>query len=317
MKIKKVLILASIIPLSSCGGNVLNRNVMAFDTVNSLHLYSGSEDDLDNLESIINNIDKLTDNYQERDVLNVTKINQTNEDVQIDSDLYEILKVGDELSKDIPPFSIYCGGLAKLWKESLNNQQIPDESSRNAEVEKIKNTSLEFKEGNVVRRLGEGEIDLGALAKGYALDKCYSYLKEHQIANYYLSMGSSSNLLGDKTYYGADEFEVEIKKSNWRLKLHNCYISTSGISEQSVTIDGVIYSHIVNPNTGKATPIYSTVLVVSDNGLIGDALSTAFMLSSLDNIKALEEKYNVKSLVLSGNDNVVYSHPDLNLFKTK
>ena len=313
MNLKKALILLSIVPLSSCGNNILNRPMYLFSTECAVTLYSGQTQDLDNIEKILTKLDKLSDNFKARDVQNIYKINQTNEEIEVDSDLYNLLKIGDELTKELDYFNIYCGGLSNLWKEAIKSEQIPDNSLIEKELNKLKNTSLEFKDNNVVKRVGEGQIDLGAIVKGYALDKTNEYLKEKDIKNYYVTLGGSSNVVGE--YLSGEEFNLHIKNhNNVRFKTKNSHISTSGVEEQHFVKDDVIYSHIVNPITGSSVCEYTLALVIADKGYLSDVLSTAFMMMDIESIKQTEEKYDVKSIILKGNE-VIYSNPNIEFIK--
>ena len=82
-------------------------------------------------------------------------------------------------------------------------------------------------------------------------------------------------------------------------------------------IGDATYSHIVNPLTGSAISLYDTVIVVSyagnyGNGALGDALSTSFMMSSLEEIKEAETNYGVKAIVIK-DDTVIYKNADIEL----
>ena len=79
-------------------------------------------------------------------------------------------------------------------------------------------------------------------------------------------------------------------------------ISENGIVygvEQSTVIDGVTYCHIVDAYTGNATPVNDAVVVITENGLFGDALSTTMMLCTLEEIKKLESLIYMKILVIN------------------
>lgn len=311
MKFKKALIVLMMFPLSSCGSNVLNLNVHAFGTMNSMHLYDGSsQEDLDALENIISSLDQDTDNFEARGINNVYTINHTHEDVKVSENLYNLLKISDDLTTKLEYFNMYCGGLANLWKEALETSQIPDEISIKEQLDIMNSTHLEFKDECTVQRVGEGQIDLGAIAKGFASDLCVNYLKEKEIPNYILSFGYSSVALGDDTYYGAPLISVDFNKTDYYVELDKCFISTSGVDEQHIKIGDKTYSHIVNPLTGNATPIYDMVSVISDCGYLADALSTVFMMRNLEAISQMEQEFNVKAIVFS-NGKVIYHHPGI------
>lgn len=298
--------------LASCSKTSLERKVFCFDTMVEIKLSDGSEEDLDHLEKIFTRYDQLSDNYRERNIKNVFSINNTEEDVTVDADLYQLLKTTFEFEN--PYFNPLCGSLSKAWKESLSNNQILSNDTITSLLEKMNSTNLNFKDHNIVQKNGEAEIDLGAIAKGYALDQVKSYLDEKQYKHYLVNAGYSSILLGEKD---SDDgiYRVGIKNlPNSYLELKNCYVSTSGISEQSSVIDGITYSHIVNPNNGSTIAQYDCVLVVSNSGAIGDALSTSFMLSSINEIKEAETSFGVKSIVIQ-NSNIIYQHPELEVKK--
>ena len=314
MKFKPLLTALLIIPLISCSqDSSLESKVFCFDTAIDIRLFEGQNDNLKDIENIFNYYDKITDNYKERDTNNVYSINHTNEDVKVDETLYSVLQKSFALKEDVCYFNPLCGSLVKKWKESLKSSQILDETTISNELTKMNNSSVLFKENSVVQRLGEAEIDLGAVAKGFALDEVKSYLDSKSFSKYLINSGYSSILLGQKS---SDDglFSVGLSDiENAYLKLSNCFVSTSGVSTQGVKIDDQIYSHIVNPYTGSAINNYDTVIVVSDSGYLGDALSTSFMLSSVDEIKAVEQSKNVKALVIK-DKTIIYKNESLEVY---
>lgn len=305
-----------LISITSCSQSAspLVDKIFCFDSMIETKLYEGDKDNLNNLKDIFNKLDKLTDNYQARGVNNVFIINNTHEDVVIDKDLYDLLKLSFEFNNTVSNyFNPLCGSLSKKWKESLKNQQILPENIRNEELLKISTSSLLFKDNYTVQRIGEAEIDLGGIAKGYALDKAYEYLSGKEMKHYLIDGGRSSILLGEKKSKDG-LFTVGVNDvSGAFLKLKNCFVSTSGLSVQGVEIDGVKYSHIINPLDGSAINKHDAVIVISDKGYFGDALSTSLMLNTIEEIKEMEKVYNVKTIVVD-NKKVSYCHDDIEVF---
>ena len=314
MKLKSLLTTLLIVPLISCSqSSTLESKVFCFDTAIDIRLFEGEKQNLTDIESIFSYYDKITDNYKSRDLNNVYSINKTNEDVTVDQTLYSILQKTFALKDEVRYFDPLCGSLAKKWKESLKSFQILDETTIQSELSKMSSSSISFKENNVIQRLGEAEIDLGAVAKGFALDEVKSYLDSKSFSKYLINSGYSSILLGKKE---VDDglFSVGLSDiENAYLKLSNCFVSTSGVSTQGVKIDEQMYSHIVNPYTGSAINNYDTVIVVSNSGYLGDALSTSFMLSSIDEIKQMEQSKDVKALVIK-DKNIVYRNESLEVY---
>ena len=316
MKIKPILSLLLLTSLSSCTQNnfVLNGKIFCFDTMVDISLYEGEEKDLNYIKDIFTYYDKVSDNYLSRDIANVFTINNTNEEVQVGEQLYNLLKTSIEATNTYSRyFNPLCGSLAKKWKFALNNQQILDEIEINNELEKMNNTTILFKDNYVVQRVGEAEIDLGAIVKGYANDLVYDYLNLLNYKSYLINNGSSSILLGEKK---SDDgyFSVGINDLNRAyLKLKNCFISTSSKSVQGVKINNVTYSHIINPLTGMALNENDAVIVVSDVGFVGDILSTSLMMNSVEEIKTIEMANDVKTIVIRNNQ-IVYKNENLEVY---
>ena len=316
MKFKSLYLLLPILLTSCSTSKELNDKVFCFDSLTEVKLYQGNKDDLSEIRSILNKLDKLTDNYQNRGINNVYTINQSDDDVEIDPSLYDLLTKSFNFNSTVSNlFNPLCGNLAKKWKESLKTPQILDENVINEELLKINSSSLMFADNYKVKRIGEAEIDLGAVAKGYAMDKVQEYLKNKEYKNYLINGGSSSLLLGEKkTKDGL--FTVRINKeiiSNSSLKLKNCFVSTSATYSQGVEIGGKTYSHIINPVDGSAISKHDAVMVISDQGYFGDALSTAMMMCSIDEIKQIETTHNVKTIVFD-NKQITYCNEGVEVY---
>lgn len=299
MKRRLTLLLLPIISLASCvSKNPISKDYFYFDTVVLARLYQGDQADLLELGSLFSKIDKLADNFDNRDLDNIYRINYTSENVVVEPELYEVLNLAFSNSLDsLNMFNPLCGSLSKAWKNSLANNVVLDEPTISSELLKMQNTHLEFVNENTVKKVGDAEIDLGAVAKGFALDKAKAYLDSKEIKEYLIDAGSSSILVGEKE--GGKNFNIKISNlENSYLEVKNCFISTSSNSRQKVVINNQTYSHIINPVTGSAINVHDAIIVLSDSGYLGDILSTDFVNESLDSIATLEAQFNVKTIVI-------------------
>ena len=289
--------------------------VFCFDTYVDITLNDGNKNNVYEIESILRKFDRLSDNYQQRGVNNVYSLNQTNEEVKVDKDLYDMLKLAYEAKNEgAEYYNPLCGSLSKLWKNSLSEKKVPDWMDIGLELSKMIASSLEFKEDSTIQRTGGAEIDLGGIAKGYALDKVQEYLKSEDIKSYLINGGESSILLGEKKTkdgcYTIGFRDVE----NTYIKVKNCFVSTSSKRTQKVVIDGVTYSHIINPKNGQAINENDAVIVISDKGWYGDVMSTSLMMNTVDEIKEIEKAHNIKTIVVK-DDKIIYHHQDIEVLK--
>ena len=308
MKKKFLLSLISLILFTSCGNNnsIIEGKFYYFDTLVNVKLYEGDSSNKLDIGNILMNYSNISDNYFHIDgYINPYDINDSHEDMKISPELYDLISTSfamQEISNGY--FNPLIGSLSKKWKESLKNGQILDENIIFEELEKLSSSSITLKEDNYILRNGEAELDLGAITKGYVLDKVKEYLDEKEMKCYLIDAGSSSILLGEKDSNDG-YFNVSISGRNSYLSLKDCFIASSGTSIQGVVIDGVTYSHIVNPFTGSVINNYDATYVIGNSGALCDVLSTSFMMMDLDMIKELEEEYDVKALIYK-NDNIYY-----------
>lgn len=322
-KIKFLILPLLTISLCSCDVSTeLNKKSFYFDTYVNTRLFEGTEDNLNDINKIFKKIDKLTDNYKARDIVNVYTINNSGNGtkIEVDPDLYDLyvkcsFKREENLDvTSLKYFSVMMGSLSKKWKQSLSKGKVLDEETINEELDKIKHTYIAtYSEPNFVSKSGDAELDYGAVAKGFALDKVKSYLDSKKITKYLVDCGSSSILLGEKE--GGKNFNIEISNlPNSYLSLKNCVISTSSMCRQMVVIDGKKYSHIINPKTGSAINKNDAAIVISKDGYLGDILSTDFVNEEVDDIKELEKKFSVKTIIIR-NNKVIYKSKNLEVLK--
>ena len=330
VRLSKALPLSLVVLLSACssGKSTYQRTVFCFDTVTKITLKEDNKEVFDYLERILLRYDQIADNYQPRDICNVYSLNHIEGNAKVkvgngeDEAPVELVDMIagqlDLIGESAFHFSIMLGSLSKKWKDSLNEGKVLDQTIIDEELAKINDPNSGYGirndgEGAYLERNGDIELDLGAVAKGAALDSCKAYLITTEVKDYIIDAGSSSILLGEKSTEDG-LYSVRIKDlPDATLKVKNCFVSTSGIREQGVTINGKTYSHIIDPFTGSAISLNDTVIVITDNGLMGDVLSTSFMNAEVEEIEEVEKKFPVKSLVIR-NKKIIHQHQDIELY---
>lgn len=125
------------------------------------------------------------------------------------------------------------------------------------------------------------ELDLGGIAKGYAADRLMALLSGYDVSSALLNLGSSTiAALGTRPDGGPWRIALRDPQDEdgqlLVLALSDQVLSTSGGYERFFEADGVVYHHILDPETGMpARSGLLSVTVVSDQGAEADALSTA------------------------------------------
>ena len=220
MKFKYLLPILGI-TLSSCQQiYVVKDGVFCFGSYTDITLYEGNKENVDDIIDILNKYSKLSDNYRLADVTNIKSINQTNDEIAVPDELFDLLKTSfNVMSEGAEYFNPLCGSLSELWKTALEDKILPSESDIQNEINKINNSSFSFDDDNKkVQRTGEALLDLGAIAKGYTVDVIREYLKEKNISKYLINAGKSSILLGEKaTDNGYFTIELEEVRGHYLI----------------------------------------------------------------------------------------------------
>lgn len=157
-------------------------------------------------------------------------------------------------------------------------------------------------------------IDLGGIAKGYAVDRGVEILQQYGIAHANVSAGGDSRILGDKLgkpwLVGIRNPRAEDKNAvAITLPLENCAISTSGDYERFfIDADGQRVHHIINPKTGKSPHGIISVSVIGAAGFDTDPLTkTIFILGPEKGLALIDSLSGFDAVVITESGKVLYS----------
>ena len=163
-----------------------------------------------------------------------------------------------------------------------------------------------------VRYRAEGvRIDLGGIAKGYAVDRAIDLLRDCGIARAMVSAGGDSRILGDRD---GREWVIGIKHPRdptgiaLRLPLSDTAVSTSGDYERFFIENGERVHHIINPQTGRSAEASWSATVIGPDAMTTDALSTTiFILGAVEGLALIESLAGIDAIIIDSNGKVHYS----------
>ena len=157
-------------------------------------------------------------------------------------------------------------------------------------------------------------IDLGGIAKGYAVDRGAEILSQYGVANANVSAGGDSRVIGDKLgkpwLVGIRNPRADDKNAvAITLPLENCAISTSGDYERFfIDKDGQRVHHIINPKTGKSPHGIISVSVIGPNGFDTDPLTkTIFIMGPEKGLALIDSLPGFDAVVIKEDGKVLYS----------
>ena len=227
-----------------------------------------------------------------------------NELDSISTELNELILLGlDWYDKSNGLLNINIGGLTSRWKlfrETMNNMPTKDELNKidisidNINLNDIKNSDT--------------DIDLGAIAKGYVTELAGKYLESIGI-NYYIINAGGNVKLGSSNKGGyVVGIKSPIDNSNFiKLNIENKSIVTSGGYERFYEVDGVMYHHIIDPNTKYPANFMKSVTVIGDDSGQCDALSTILFLMDVESGKEFIKDYDIDVIWFTNDNEVITS----------
>ena len=261
------------------------------------------------IENILENINSQMSTYIDSSCISKFNNLEVGDSLNIKSDFNHVFNKSHYYhSLTNGSFEVTIKPLIDLWgfeKPDYRNN-IPDSSSIKRALTNIGINNIKIRDGYIYK-MNEVSLDFSALAKGYAVDKIATFLKDNLIYNFMVEIGGELSLSGynseDKKWsIGVQNPSVNNISSTLNLLLTNKAIATSGNYRNFFTHDGKSYSHIISPTTGY--PIDKNILsvtVISDQCIDADALATSLIVMNIedgidliDKIKGTEVFYITK-----------------------
>ena len=228
----------------------------------------------------------------------------------------EAMRLG-ELSHGV--LDVTVGPLVNLWgfgptmrPESIPSQQDVDAVRAYTGLDKL----TVVKDG-LVKAHPQLYVDLSTIAKGYGVDVVAELLEEQGIESYLVEIGGEMRVKGEKG--NGSEWLIAIEKpvSDARavqkiISIGDNAIATSGDYRNYYEQDGVRYSHLIDPRTGK--PIQHntvSVTVIHPSSMTADGMATAFNVMRWESAIALAEQNDLAVFIVKreGDSFVEYSSP--------
>lgn len=218
----------------------------------------------------------------------VSRINQAagRQPVAVDEDTFEVLRQAKRYGRFTKgAFDVTVGPLADLWRRAMEERQLPgDEAVWQAlALVNFANVTLDEEAHTVLLEKAGQRIDLGGIAKGYAVNELRKRLRRHGVRRALLDLGGTVAALGCGLPVGIrDPFRPDGAPMG-TLMLEDRIAVTSGVYERFAYMDGHRYHHIVDPRTGYPSKSgLVSVTLVGENGGALDAFATAALILGME-----------------------------------
>lgn len=241
----------------------------------------------------IDRLDRQMSNYSETSDLTYINRNAAQGEVKVEKELFELLKLALDYSRTTDDaFDITVGPLMKAWGFFKGQGHLPEPDELKAVLAKTgyRHVTLNA-QARTIRFDREGvELDLGGIAKGYAVDKAAEILRESGVTMALITCGSSIYAIGAPPNQSSWRVDVSnpLDPANpvTTIELKDNALSTSGCYEKIFTLDGKTYCHIMNPQTGYPIQQMLSATVVTPRGVDAEVFSKVLMVQGTEKAKA-------------------------------
>ena len=232
--------------------------------------------------------------------------------ITISESLYEVLQLSEELSQfSNGAFDITVAPLVNLWGFGPNKSNfglLPFEDDIKAAQENVGFQNLIFAEENMsILKTKMINLDLSAIAKGYAVDEIAALLEDNNILNYLVEIGGEISSKGINSQGELWRIAIEtpersatMQNSIRSIEINGQSVASSGDYRNYYEVDGINYSHTIDPRSGKpVSHNLASVTVIANSAAIADALATAFNVMGVEQATSLANKNNIPAYFLS------------------
>jgi len=264
------------------------------------------EEALDEMERM----DRIMSNYNNDSELSQLNKKAAKSPAPCHEELLDVIEQSQYYSElSSGAFDVTISPIVALWGFFNEKGHIPP----NKEIEKLlpavsyKNIVINKsddpkKPSTVFLKNTQTQIDLGAIGKGYAVDKALETIKKSGIGNACINLGGNIYVLGTPTNKNAWKIGIQHPRDKDEilgyLELKDEATATSGDYERFFEINGKRYSHIIDPRTGR--PVNGTIAatIVAPTGTKVDALSTSvFVLGHEKGLKFIKNIPDANAMI--------------------
>jgi thiamine biosynthesis lipoprotein len=249
------------------------------------------------------------------DSSDVTRINRSagKERVKVSPETFEVIQKAQEISElSEGGFDITVGSLTELWRKAREKKITPPVEDVKEKLGLVNFKNIETdQEGKVFLKKKGMAIDLGGIAKGYAVDRAFELLKSLGYKNLIANAGGDlrvGGLKNNQPWSIGIQNPRESQKILARISVSDTAIAASGDYEKFFSYGGKRYHHIFNPRDGFPTEGCQSVTIVTKDCITADGLATAvFVLGAEKGYSLCQKLDRIECLIVDKEGKIIFS----------
>lgn len=269
----------------------------------------------------VRRIERLLTTYDDTSQTNQVNAHAGIKPIPVDKEVFDLIERSLRISALTQgAFDITYGSIDKrLWNFDRSMKALPDIQTAKEMVRLIDFRKVILnKEHDTVFLAEKGmRIGFGAIGKGYAADRAKAIMRAAG------ALSGIVNAAGDVTVWGcepsgnawtigiADPDKKDLPFAS--IQLTDTAVATSGTYEKYAVIDGVKYSHTIDPQTGYPVRGIKSVTIICSSGELADAMATPIMVMGIKaGLHLINQLKSIACIIIDDNDNI-YTSKNINL----
>lgn len=312
-----------------------------FDTASTIVAYTKDEKTFktqtDAYKALLMEYHQLYDIYGDYEGLHNLKTVNDNAGiapVEVDSRIIDLLKFGREMYElSDGKVNICFGSVLSVWHDyreyGLSHPEkasLPpiEELAAAAAHTDIDDLIIDEEASTVFLADPEMSLDVGSIAKGYAVEQVSAQIAESGLQNAAFSIGGNVYTAGWKEGTEGNPWIIGLEDPDrtkedylMTLKLSDLSVVTSGDYQRYYTVDGQQYHHIIDPDTWMPADYMHAVSVITEHSGYADGLSTTLFLMPVEDGLALVEGLSGVEAVWITNDMEIITSSGFDAYRNK
>jgi FAD:protein FMN transferase len=248
---------------------------------------------------IVHEVESRLTVYRAQSEISQVNFHAADRPVPVSPELYAILDRARALSLETDgAFDPATGSLLRTWRAARREGRIPTQQEIDDALLTTGVAKIEFNPvARTIRFPQPGfAFDLGAIGKGYGVDRAADALRTAGLTDFVIHGGYSS-VYGAGDHVGQGGWPIALTNPLFldgayaTVLLHNAGLGTSGSNVQYFRYEGRRYGHILDPRTGWPAEGLLSATVIAPETADADAISTALYVMGMDAARSWCERH--------------------------
>ena len=223
---------------------------------------------------------------------------------RVSPELFDVLTLSVDVARATDgAFDPTIAPLVALWREARRTRKLPDPAMLATARARVGWRQVALDPERRAVRMPEGaSLDLGGIAKGYILQEATRALASRGVRRALIEAGG--DIVVRDPPPGRAGWRIDVPSADAAFgerasRLANAAIATSGPTPQFVEIDGVRYSHVIDPRTGLGVTSAWVARVIAENAATADALATAMTVLGPERLPEMRARFRNVTISLA------------------